>query len=236
MEDKPNNEIVIYEGDNGVPRIEVRMQGETAWLSQQQIAELFGVQRPAITKHIGNILEEGELAENAVSSIMEHTANDGKIYKTQFYNLDMIISVGYRVNSTTATHFRQWATARLREYIVKGFTMDDERLKNAGGCVYWKELLDRIRDIRSSEKVLYRQVLDLYATSIDYDPQSQESKTFFTIVQNKLHYAANGKTAAELVSERVDADKPFMGLMTFRLESIKALEKKVEEKVERNRV
>ena len=209
------NEIIIYEGDGGVLHIEVRMRGETVWLNQQQIAELFGVQRPAITKHIGNIFEEGELDEHAVSSILEHTAADGKIYKTQFYNLDMIISVGYRVNSATATRFRQWATARLKEYIVKGFTMDDERLKGTGGGNYWKELLDRIRDIRSSEKALYRQVLDLYATSIDYDSKSDTSIDFFKVVQNKLHYATNQHTAAETIHGRADAEKDFMGLTTF---------------------
>lgn len=221
MNEGNQNGIVIYEGVSGAPRLEVRLDGETVWLSQAQIAELFGVQRPAITKHIGNILEEGELVESAVSSILEHTAADGKSYKTQFYNLDMIISVGYRVNSVAATHFRQWATVRLKEYIVKGFAMDDERLKNGGGGQYWKELLDRIRDIRSSEKVLYRQVLELYATSIDYSPLSEASKKFFAIVQNKLHYAANGKTAAELVSERADAEKPFMGLMTFGKDGVR---------------
>ena len=214
-DEDPKNSIVIYEGDNGVPRIEVRMQGETVWLNQAQVAELFGVQRPAITKHLQNIFESGELDEDSVSSILEHTAVDGKTYKTKFYNLDVIISVGYRINSATATRFRQWATARLREYIVKGFTMDDERLKGTGGGNYWKELLDRIRDIRSSEKALYRQVLDLYATSIDYNPQSQESLKFFKTVQNKLHYATNQHTAAETIHTRADAGKDFMGLTTF---------------------
>lgn len=216
-----DNEIVIYEGADGQPRIEVHIEGETAWLSQAQIAELFDVQRPAITKHLQNIFETRELDKKAVSSKMELTATDGKTYETQVYNLDAIISVGYRINSTKATQFRIWATTRLREYIIKGFTVDDERLKSAGGGVYWKELLDRIRDIRSSEKVLYRQVLDLYATSMDYDPKSDESKKFFSVVQNKLHYAANGRTAAELISERADADKPFMGLMTFGKDGVR---------------
>ena len=176
---EPHNEIIIYEGTSGKPRIQVHLQGDTVWLSQAQIAELFGVKRPAITKHLQNIFESGELIEDSVSSILEHTAADRKTYKTLFYNLEAIIAIGYRVNSITAMHFRQWATARLKEYLVKGFTIDDERLKAYGGGTYWKELLDRIRDIRSSEKVLYRQVLDLYATSQDYNPKSTESIEFF---------------------------------------------------------
>lgn len=221
------SEIIIYEGNDGKLMLEVRMENDTIWLSQAKIAELFGVQRPAIAKHLKNIFEEGELNQKEVVSILEHTTKHGALegktqtQKVKFYNLDAIISVGYRVNSATATKFRIWATTRLHEYIVKGFTMDDERLKNSGGGVYWKELLDRIRDIRSSEKVLYRQVLDLYATSIDYAAKSNESKKFFAIVQNKLHYAANGKTAAELISERVNSDKPFMGLMTFGKDGVR---------------
>lgn len=217
----PNNEIIIYEGSSGQPRIEVRVENETVWLTQDRIAELFGVKRPAITKHLKNIFESGELLEKEVSSILEHTTRHGaisgktQIAKSKLYNLDAIISIGYRVNSATATKFRQWATARLREYIVKGFTMDDERLKGTGGGNYWKELLDRIRDIRSSEKALYRQVLDLYATSIDYDPHSPDSIMFFKVVQNKLHYATNKQTAAELIHARADAEKDFMGLTTF---------------------
>ena len=212
---EPHNEIIIYEGTSGKPRIQVHLQGDTVWLSQAQIAELFGVKRPAITKHLQNIFESGELIEDSVSSILEHTAADRKTYKTLFYNLEAIIAIGYRVNSITAMHFRQWATARLKEYLVKGFTIDDERLKAYGGGTYWKELLDRIRDIRSSEKVLYRQVLDLYATSQDYNPKSTESIEFFKIVQNKLHYAAHGHTAAEVIAERANAGKPFIGLLTF---------------------
>jgi len=165
---QPNNEILIYEGGNGMPRIEVRIQGETVWLNQAQLAELFGTSRPNVTMHIKNISEEGELIEDSVCKDFLHTATDGKKYNTKYYNLDLIISLGYRVKSITATQFRIWATARLKEYIVKGFTMDDERLKNLGGGKYWYELLNRIRDIRSSEKVLYRQVLDLYATSLNY--------------------------------------------------------------------
>ena len=198
--EKNNGEIIIYRTEDGRTQLEVRLEDENVWLSQQQIANLFGVQRPAITKHLRNIFESGELEENSVSSILEHTASDGKNYKTQFYNLDAIISVGYRVNSLQATHFRRWAT---------------ERLKEMGGGGYWYELLNRIRDIRSSEKVLYRQVLDLYATSVDYDPKADESIRFFKIVQNKLHYAAHGHTAAEVIFERADAEKPFMGLTTF---------------------
>ena len=206
--EKNNGEIIIYRTEDGRTQLEVRLENENVWLSQQQIANLFGVQRPAITKHLKNIFESGELEENSVSSILEHTASDGKNYKTQFYNLDAIISVGYRVNSLQATHFRRWATERLKEYLIKGFAMDDKRLKEMGGGGYWYELLNRIRDIRSSEKVLYRQVLDLYATSVDYDPKADESIRFFKIVQNKLHYAAHGHTAAEVIFERADAEKP----------------------------
>ena len=213
--EKNNGEIIIYRTEDGRTQLEVRLEDENVWLSQQQIANLFGVQRPAITKHLRNIFESGELEENSVSSILEHTASDGKNYKTQFYNLDAIISVGYRVNSLQATHFRRWATERLKEYLIKGFAMDDKRLKEMGGGGYWYELLNRIRDIRSSEKVLYRQVLDLYATSVDYDPKADESIRLFKIVQNKLHYAAHGHTAAEVIFERADAEKPFMGLTTF---------------------
>ncbi len=215
INNQPNNELIIYEGGNGQPRIEVRIQGETVWLNQAQLAELFGTSRPNITMHIKNIFEEGELTKDSVCKDFLHTVTDGKKYNTKYYNLDLIISLGYRIKSDVATKFRQWATARLKEYIIKGFTMDDERLKNLGGGGYWKELLDRIRDIRSSEKVLYRQVLDLYATSQDYNPKSTESIEFFKIVQNKLHYAAHGHTAAEVIAERANAGKTFMGLLTF---------------------
>ena len=200
-----NNEIIIYEGDGGQPNIEVRIEGETAWLSQAQLAELFKTSRPNITMHIKNIFEEQELDDKAVCKDFLHTANDGRKYNTKYYNLDLIISLGYRVKSTIATKFRQWATVRLREYIVKGFAMDDQRLKDMGGGNYWKELLDRIRDIRSSEKVLYRQVLDLFATSRDYSAKSKESIAFFKVVQNKLHYAAHGNTAAEVIAKRANA-------------------------------
>jgi hypothetical protein len=207
--------IVIYQTEDGNTHIEVKMEHDTLWLSQAQIATLFGVDRTVVTKHLGNIFGEGELDKDSVCAKFAHTAEDGKTYQTQFYNLDAIISVGYRIQSAIATHFRRWATERLKEYIIKGFTMDDERLKQLGGGQYWKELLDRIRDIRSSEKVMYRQVLDLYATSVDYDPKSDISIQFFKIVQNKLHFAAHGHTAAEVIYERADADKPFMGLTTF---------------------
>lgn len=214
-EEIQNNEILIYEAGDGQSRVEVRFEGETVWLSQAQLVELFASSKANISEHITHIFQENELDKNAVVRKFRTTATDGKNYEVEHYNLDMIISLGYRVKSQIATRFRIWATQRLREYMIKGFTMDDERLKEAGGGTYWKELLDRIRDIRSSEKVLYRQVLDLYATSIDYDKNSEKSKKFFAIVQNKLHYAANGKTAAELVWERADAEKPFMGLMIF---------------------
>lgn len=207
------NNIIIYEGNSGQPKLDVRIDGETVWLTIDQMAELFDKGRSTINEHILNIYREKELEES--SSMRKIGNSDFSAKPTNYYNLDVIISVGYRVKSVNGTHFRQWATQRLREYIIKGFAIDDDRLKNAGGGTYWNELLDRIRDIRSSEKVLYRQVLDLYATSIDYDPKSKETKKFFAIVQNKLHYAANGKTASELISERVNADKPFMGLMSF---------------------
>ena len=212
---RQNSEIIIYESDDGKPQISVRVENETVWLTQAQLAELFDTSRPNITMHIKNIFDEGELVGDSVCKDFLHTAGDGKKYNTKHYNLDLIISLGYRVKSQIATHFRQWATARLREYIIKGFTMDDQRLKESGGGNYWKELLDRIRDIRSSEKMLYRQVLDLYATSVDYNPKSKESIAFFKTVQNKLHYATNQQTAAETIHARADAEKEFMGLTTF---------------------
>ena len=215
MNAKNNQSIIIYQKENGATNIEVHFEGDNLWLSQAQIAALFGTSRPNITMHIKNIFTEGELQEDSVCKDFLHTAEDGKNYNTKFYNLDLIISLGYRINSSIATKFRIWATERLKEYILKGFTMDDERLKNLGGGVYFKELIDRIRDIRSSEKVLYRQVLDLYATSIDYDPKTDLAKDFFATVQNKLHYATHGHTAAELIAERANAGKPFMGLLTF---------------------
>ncbi len=217
MEEKGN--IIIYQSDDGKIQLEVRLENETVWLTQQQMGELYGSSRTNIVEHIKHIYEEGELDEKATSRKIRQVRQEGirKVAREiSYYNLDMIISLGYRIHSIIATRFRQWATERLHEYIIKGFTMDDERLKNLGGGSYWKELLDRIRDIRSSEKVLYRQVLDLYATAVDYDPQSDTSRLFFKIVQNKLHYAAHGHTAAEVIFERADADKPFMGLTTFK--------------------
>lgn len=207
--------VIIYEGADGVPHIEVRVEGETVWLSQSQLVELFQSSKANVSEHIKHIFDEGELSRTAVVREFRTTANDGKKYNVEHYNLDMIISLGYRIKSDIATRFRQWATARLREYLVQGFTMNDEFLKNNGGGMYWKKLLSRIRDIRSSEKMLYRQVLDLYATSTDYDPKSLHSIKFFKIVQNKLHYAVHKQTAAEVIYQRADSDKEFMGLTVF---------------------
>jgi hypothetical protein len=208
--------VIIYESGDGEPRISVRLESETVWLTQAQMVDLFQSSKANVSEHIKHIFEEGELDKNSVVRKFRTTASDGKNYDIEHYNLDMIISLGYRIKSSIATRFRQWATARLREYIVKGFTIDSDRLKNLGGGNYWKELLDEIRDIRSSEKVLYRQVLDLYATAIDYDPRTDESLKFFKIVQNKLHFAAHGHTAAEVIYLRVDSDKPFAGLTNFK--------------------
>lgn len=216
--DKSNiigSEIIIYQTEDGQTKIDVKFEDETVWLTQAQLCELYQTSKSNISEHIKHIFEEGELEENLVVRKFRTTAADGKNYNTIHYNLDMIISLGYRVKSKIATNFRRWATECLKEYMIKGFTMDDERLKNLGGGNYWKELLDRIRDIRSSEKVMYRQVLDLYATSIDYNPKSSESIAFFKMVQNKLHYAAHGHTAAEIIYERADAGQPFMGLKSF---------------------
>ncbi len=210
--------IVIYQTEDGDTKIDVRFVDETVWLTQQQMADLFQSSRTNIVEHIQHIYEEGELDEASTCRKFRQVRTEGSRQVTReipYYNLDMIISLGYRVKSMIATNFRRWATERLKEYMVKGFTMDDERLKKLGGGNYWKELLARIRDIRSSEKVMYRQVLDLYATSVDYDPRSSESVAFFKMVQNKLHYAAHGHTAAEVIYERADADKPFMGLTAF---------------------
>ena len=211
--EEPQSEIIIYEGANGAPSIEVRIEGETVWLTIDQISKLFNKSRSTVNEHILNIYFEKEL--NQAESVRKIGNSDFSTKPTNFYNLDVIISVGYRVKSIQGTKFRQWATARLREYLVQGFTMNDEFLKNNGGGLYWKKLLARIRDIRSSEKMLYRQVLDLYATSADYDPKSLHSIKFFKIVQNKLHYAVHKETAAEIIFNRADSDKEFMGLTVF---------------------
>jgi len=211
-------EILIYQSEDGLTNIEVKVQDGTVWLTQQQMADLFQTSRTNVVEHISHIYEECELNENSTCRKFRQVRKEGNREVTRemsYYNLDMIISLGYRVKSRIATNFRRWATERLKEYMIKGFTMDDERLKNLGGGNYWKELLDRIRDIRSSEKVMYRQVLDLYATSVDYNPKSNESIAFFKMVQNKLHYAAHGHTAAEVIYERADASQPFMGLKSF---------------------
>lgn len=213
--EKSHGEVVIYTTDEGNTKIDVRFIDDTVWLSQAQLCKLYQTSKSNISEHIKHIFEEDELSEESVVRNFRTTSSDGKNYNILHYNLDMIISLGYRVKSKIATNFRKWATERLKEYIIKGFSMDDERLKNAGGGAYWKELLDRIRDIRSSEKVIYRQVLDLYATSVDYNPKSTESIAFFKMVQNKLHYAVHGQTAAEIIYKRADSTKEFMGLTTF---------------------
>jgi hypothetical protein len=220
------NEILLYTTPNGKVKVEIFLQDETIWLTQQKIADLFGVQRPAVTKHLKNIFETGELIENVVSSILEHTTQHGAIEgktqetKVKYYNLDAIISVGYRVNSSQATAFRIWATERLKEYIIKGFTMDDERLKNPNnifGKDYFEEQLARIRDIRSSERRFYQKITDIYTQcSADYKLDTQATKSFFATVQNKLHWAITGQTAAELVAARVDSTKENMGLTTWK--------------------
>jgi len=204
----PYSEIILYQTEDGSTRVQCRFENETVWLTQAQMADLFQRERSVITKHIRNIFEEGELVEEAVFANYARTAADGKTYQTAAYNLDVIISVGYRVKSRVATQFRIWATQRLREYIVKGFTMDDERLKNPPGngqTDYFDEQLERIRDIRSSERRFYQKVLDIYATSVDYTPDTEMSQQFFAVVQNKMHWAAHGQTAAEIIHERVDA-------------------------------
>lgn len=206
-----NTELIIYNNDNGKTNINIYFEGETLWMNQTQMGELFGVKKAAISKHLKNIFESSELIKDSVVSKKETTATDGKKYDTNYYNLDAIIAVGYRVNSKKATSFRIWATQVLKEYMIKGFAMDDNRLKELGGGDYFKELLERIRDIRASEKVFYRQVLDIYSTSIDYDPKAEVSIEFFKKVQNKIHYAIHGQTADEVIYDRVDAEKEYMG-------------------------
>ncbi len=210
------SELIIYQSEDGKTRLETRLEDETVWLTQAQLVELFQKAKSTISEHISNIFEEGELDPAAVVRNLRTTAADGKSYDTAYYNLDVIISVGYRVKSVQGTRFRQWATARLREYIVKGFALNDERLKDAGGGAYFDELLERIRDIRSSEKVFWRKVLDIYATSVDYDPKADTSIQFFKTVQNKMHWAAHGNTAAEVIYKRISAEKPNLGLTSFK--------------------
>lgn len=214
-----NNKILIYTGQDGLTKIDVKLEEDTLWLTQAQMCELYQTSRTNVVEHIKHIYEEGELQEEATCRNFRQVRQEGTrmVNRTvPYYNLDMIIALGYRVRSITATRFRQWATLRLKEYITKGFTLDDDRLKKLGGGGYWKELLERIRDIRATEKVFYRQVLEIYATSIDYDPRASVSQEFFKKVQNKIHFAIHGYTAAELIVERADAEKDFMGLLTFK--------------------
>ncbi len=215
---KKNSEFLLYQTEDGRTRIDVRLEDETVWLSLNQMVELFQRDKSVISRHIGNVFKEGELSRDSTVAKFATVQKEGKRGVTrnvEFYNLDVIISVGYRVKSHRGTQFRIWATQRLREYIIKGFTLDDERLKQAGGGNYFDELLERIRDIRSSEKVFWRKVLDIYATSIDYDPNTEMSREFFAVVQNKMHWAAHGHTAAEIVSDRADANQPNMGLTSW---------------------
>jgi len=214
---RPNgpSEFLLYQTEDGRTRLEVRLAGETVWLSLSQMADLFQRDKSVISRHIRNIFHEGELRRESVVADFATTAPDGKTYQVEYFNLDVIISVGFRVHSHCGTQFRIWATQRLHEYIIKGFTLDDERLKRAGGGNYFDELLARIRDIRSSEKLFWRKVLDIYATSIDYDPNTDISRGFFATVQNKMHWAAHGHTAAEIIAARADAARPHMGLTSW---------------------
>lgn len=214
-QDKQTNPIIIYQDSANNPAISIRLENETLWLTQRQIAELFDKDRSVITKHIKNIFEEGELVENSVCAKIAHTANDGKTYETLYYSLDMIISVGYRVNSKRATQFRQWANRILKEYLIKGFVLDDDRLKGQKQD-YFDELLERLRDIRSSEARMHAQVLKIFSTAIDYDKDSLQVQELFKTIQNKLHYSANGRTASEIVFQRADSDKINMGLTNFK--------------------
>ncbi|MEA3350090.1 MAG: RhuM family protein, partial [Chloroflexota bacterium] len=218
---KPTGEIILYQTEDGKTKLEVRLEDETVWLTQKQLATLLQTTKQNISLHLKNIFTEGELDEFSVVKESLTTAADGKNYITNFYNLDAIISVGYRVKSHVATRFRQWATRHLREYIIKGFVMDDERLKQRERANYFEELLARIRDIRSSEKVFWRKVLDIYATSVDYDPNTETSRRFFAVMQNKMHWAAHGHTAAEIVVQRTDSEEPNMGLTSWSGEKIR---------------
>jgi len=218
LQQTPDSQILLYQTEDGHTRIEVQLKGETVWLSLNQMSDLFQRDKSVISKHIRNVFDEGELSPDSTVAKFATVQTEGSrsvSREIEFYNLDVIISVGYRVKSHRGTQFRIWATQQLREYIIKGFALDDQRLKNAGGGNYFKELLARIRDIRTSEKVFWRQVLDIYATSIDYDPREEITKLFFATVQNKMHWAAHGKTAAEIISERADATLPYMGLTSW---------------------
>ena len=218
MQDTNENktgEIVIYQSEEGKAAIDVILQDETVWVTQEQMTLLFNRDKSTISRHIKNLFEEGELDEKSVVAFFATTAADGKTYNVAYYNLDVVISVGYRVHSVQGTRFRQWATQRIHEYIIKGYTLDDERLKGNGGR-YFRELLQRIRDIRSSERNLYQQVTDIYATAIDYDPKAEITRQFFATVQNKMHYAAHQHTAAEVVFNRVDNEKPMLGMTNFK--------------------
>jgi hypothetical protein len=206
------SEILIYQTDDGQTRIQTRLQDETLWLTQAQMAELFQRDRSVITKHIGNLFKEGELVREAVCANFAHTAEDGKTYQVEYYNLDVVISVGYRVKSHRGTQFRQWATARLKEYLIKGFVLDEVRLERGASDDYFDELVEKVRRIRVSERRFYQKITDIYATSIDYDPKHDDTKSFFATVQNKFHYAIHGMTAAEMVVARADASKPLMGM------------------------
>ena len=205
MEQQDKGQIILYQTQDGESKIEVTLANETVWLSADQMAELFQRNKSTISRHIKNVFEEGELQQNSVVAFFATTASDGKKYEVTFYNLDMIISIGYRVKSYRGVQFRIWATQVLKEYLIKGFALNDELLKNAGGGNYFDELLSRIRDIRSSEKIFYRKVLEIYALSIDYDPRTEVTKQFFATVQNKMHYSVHGHTAAEVIYERADA-------------------------------
>ncbi len=211
-----NNQIIMYQTEDGLTKIEVTIENETVWLNQLQMAELFQRDKSTISRHIKNIFEERELDKDSVVAKIATTASDGKIYDVEYYSLDVIISVGYRVKSLRGTQFRIWANRVLKEYLIKGFAMNDELLKSSGGGDYFKELLERIRDIRSSERVFYRQILDIYATSIDYDKNAETSILFFKTVQNKMHFAVSGHTAPEIVYLRADSTKPFMGMTNFK--------------------
>ena len=215
MEQPDKGQIILYQTQDGESKIEVTLANETVWLSADQMAELFQRNKSTISRHIKNVFEEGELQQNSVVAFFATTASDGKKYEVTFYNLDMIISIGYRVKSYRGVQFRIWATQVLKEYLIKGFALNDELLKNAGGGNYFDELLSRIRDIRSSEKIFYRKVLEIYALSIDYDPRTEVTKQFFATVQNKMHYSVHGHTAAEVIYNRADAEKDFMGLSTW---------------------